>query len=57
MGAAFLASREIPDVVRAYEYVHTLSSNLVDDLCVPPVSENETNDDRVVVKRHNDYKT
>uniref|UniRef100_A0AAV1T2W2 Chromo domain-containing protein n=1 Tax=Peronospora matthiolae TaxID=2874970 RepID=A0AAV1T2W2_9STRA len=47
--------REVPDAGRAYESVHTLGSDLVDDLSVLAVSENETNDDCVVVKRHHDY--
>uniref|UniRef100_A0AAV1UYX8 Tf2-1-like SH3-like domain-containing protein n=1 Tax=Peronospora matthiolae TaxID=2874970 RepID=A0AAV1UYX8_9STRA len=38
-------------------FVHTLGSNLFDDLSIRAVSENETNDDCVVVKRHHDYET
>uniref|UniRef100_A0AAV1UUW9 Integrase catalytic domain-containing protein n=1 Tax=Peronospora matthiolae TaxID=2874970 RepID=A0AAV1UUW9_9STRA len=49
--------RDIPEVVRAYESVHTLGPDSVDELSVLTVSENETNDDCVVVKRHHDYET
>uniref|UniRef100_A0AAV1URE8 Uncharacterized protein n=1 Tax=Peronospora matthiolae TaxID=2874970 RepID=A0AAV1URE8_9STRA len=46
--------RDVPDVVRVYESVHTLGLDLIDDLSVLAVSENETNEDCVVVKRHHD---
>uniref|UniRef100_A0AAV1UN18 Uncharacterized protein n=1 Tax=Peronospora matthiolae TaxID=2874970 RepID=A0AAV1UN18_9STRA len=49
--------RDVPDVVRAYESLHTLGADLVDDLCILAVSENEMHDDGVVVKCHHDYET
>uniref|UniRef100_A0AAV1TSN5 Chromo domain-containing protein n=1 Tax=Peronospora matthiolae TaxID=2874970 RepID=A0AAV1TSN5_9STRA len=46
--------RDVPNVLREYESVHTLCSDLFDELSVLAVSENKTNDYCVVVKRHHD---